>query len=123
MEKPTKQNIQFIDTYLQNSDVKHVDIRLEMVDHVATAIETKMAQSNESFYYVFKDYMVENKRRLLEDNKQFIKAATTKLSNGILKTFIKPLHLFFMFFISYLSFYSYNNVSHEFTDNVYFFRL
>lgn len=84
--KITSDNIQFIDTYLENSHVKYIDIRLEMVDHVATAIEAEMnAGDTRDFYYIFKDYMVANKRLLLNDNKQFLKNTDKKLSKVLFK--------------------------------------
>ena len=68
MEKLTKENIQFIDTYLLNSEVIYKDIRVEMIDHVATAIEVKMKAENEDFYDTFKIFMVENKAFLKDQN-------------------------------------------------------
>ncbi|RCW93546.1 hypothetical protein [Winogradskyella arenosi] len=86
--KLSKADIQFIDTYLENSDVVYADIRMEMVDHVASDIENRMeAGDTRSFYEVFKTYMVENKAQLLKDNKQFLKSADKK----IWKTFLKEL--------------------------------
>ena len=86
--KLTKEEIQFIDNYLDNSEVIYADIRMEMVDHVASEIETRIdAGDNRDFYYVFKDYIVEHKAQLLTDNKQFLKSADKK----ILKTFVKEL--------------------------------
>ena len=54
MKKLCKENIQFIETYLENSDVYYADIRMEMTDHVASAIESKMELENsDDFYSVF----------------------------------------------------------------------
>lgn len=70
--KLTTEQIQFIDKYLQKADVIFVDIRAEMIDHVATAVEEKMQSENIEFYDAFKDFMVFNKRELLNrNNKQF----------------------------------------------------
>lgn len=89
--KLTKENIQFIDNYFSNSDVKHLDIRLEMIDHVATAIETEMQNGDDrDFYYIFKDYMVENKTKLLDENFAFIKQTTKRLGLQLLKNLYKP---------------------------------
>ncbi|MDN3491601.1 hypothetical protein [Winogradskyella bathintestinalis] len=86
--KLTKEDIQFIDNYLENSEVIYVDIRMEMIDHVASDIENRIeAGDTRSFYDIFKDYMVENKAQLLDDNKQFLKSADKK----IWKTFVKQL--------------------------------
>lgn len=109
--KLTKEDIQFIDTYLENSDVVFADIRMEMVDHVASDIEDKMnAGDTRSFYDVFKDYMVENKAQLLKDNKHFLKSADRKIWKALVKEFFSPITaiLFLVFFLAfYLLFQNY----------------
>jgi hypothetical protein len=107
--KLTFENIFFIDNYLENSDIIYKDIRMEMIDHVASGIETKISEGdNRDFYYVFKDYMIENKGKLLNNNKQFIKSADNKLIKLILKELIKwPCVITFlvlMAFFKYLNF-------------------
>ena len=50
-----KEQIQFIDNYLDNSDVVYADIRMEMVDHVASGIEARIDKGDtRDFYYIFK---------------------------------------------------------------------
>lgn len=68
--KLTIQNIQFIKNYLKNSNVIYYDIRMEMLDHVATAVEQKMKAENLDFYDAFKSYMVVNKKEILKGNKE-----------------------------------------------------
>ena len=68
--KLTKENIQFIDNYLKNSEVIYYDIRMEMLDHVATALEQKMESENLDFFDAFKIYMVVNKKEILKGNKE-----------------------------------------------------
>lgn len=68
--KLTSQNIQFIDNYLKNSEVIYYDIRMEMLDHVASAVEQKMDAENLDFYDAFKSYMVLNKKEILKGNKK-----------------------------------------------------
>jgi len=68
--KLTTENIQFIDNYLKNSEVIYYDIRMEMLDHVATAVEQKMQAENLDFYDAFKSYMVVNKKEILKGNKE-----------------------------------------------------
>lgn len=64
MMKLSLQDIQFIDTYLKSSDIIFTDIRIEMVDHVASEIEYLMDSGDtRGFYDTFKDYMVENIER------------------------------------------------------------
>ncbi|EPR74611.1 hypothetical protein ADIWIN_0363 [Winogradskyella psychrotolerans RS-3] len=109
--KLTKEDIQFIDTYLENSDVVFADIRMEIVDHVASDIEDRMSASNTTdFYNVFKDYMVQNKAQLLKDNRQFLKSADMKIWKAFLKGLVSPLTplifltSFFGFYFLYLNF-------------------
>ena len=40
--KLSKESIQSIDSYLKHEGFVYVDIRMEMVDHVANAVEEKM---------------------------------------------------------------------------------
>lgn len=62
----SKENTQFIDQYLKKSEVVFDDLRLELVDHVASAVSFKMVNENLDFYDAFKDYMVENKKSILK---------------------------------------------------------
>ena len=66
----SSENIKFIDNYLKNSEVIYYDIRMEMLDHVATAVELKMQAENIDFYDAFKSYMVVNKNEILKGNKE-----------------------------------------------------
>lgn len=103
--KLSEEDIQFINTYLENSDVVFADIRMEMVDHVASDIESRMeAGDTRSFYDVFKTYMVENKAQLLKDNKQFLKSADKKIWKAFLKAFLSPMTPL-LFLIAYVVFY------------------
>jgi len=62
----TKENIQFINQYLQKSDVLFDDLRLELIDHIASAVSFKMVDENLDFYDAFKIYMIENKKSILK---------------------------------------------------------
>ncbi len=66
----TKEEIIFIDTYLINTDIQFIDVRMEMVDHIASTIEQKIKTKNTSFYLAFKAYMIENKKELEKNYKQ-----------------------------------------------------
>ncbi len=68
--KLTKEEIKFIDTYLKNNDVIYDDIRYEMIDHIASAVEEKMQLEQEDFYNAFKLYMLVNKKTILKNNKK-----------------------------------------------------
>lgn len=65
----SKENIQFIDKFLQRNDVVYVDIRAEMIDHIATAVEERMKHEEVDFYDAFRVYVTENKRELFRMNK------------------------------------------------------
>ncbi len=62
------EDILFIDNYLKHSKVMYADIRSEMTDHIATAVEREMAENGWEFGVVFKDYMAKNKRELMKMN-------------------------------------------------------
>ncbi|MDB2606419.1 hypothetical protein N9Y48_01435 [Zobellia sp.] len=79
----TKENIQFIDNYLKNTDIQYIDVRMELLDHVATAVENDMRENNRTFYYAFKEYMVFNKKQLEKDYERLRKDLQKK-SFGIL---------------------------------------
>lgn len=78
----SKKEIQFIDTYLQNSQVFFVDIRNEMIDHIASAVEAKMELNQSDFYQNFKEYMLVNKEEILKNN-----PTRTKISWAEIKRF------------------------------------
>ncbi|WP_179353393.1 hypothetical protein [Winogradskyella vidalii] len=45
----TKEEIQFIDNYLIKNEVKYWDVRLELLDHIVSAVEEKIAKEGISF--------------------------------------------------------------------------
>lgn len=66
MQKVTLQDLKFIDNYLQKSEIFYDDIRMELTDHIASAVEEKMLTKNSDFYDAFKSYMILNKKELLK---------------------------------------------------------
>ena len=90
--KLSKEEIKFIDTYLQKSDVIFVDLRTEMTDHIATGIEEKMEHERVNFYYAFKEYMVKNKRELLKSNNKMAGYYLSSISQ-FSKTLYKPYNI------------------------------
>jgi hypothetical protein len=68
--KLSKEDIVFIDTYLESNEVIYLDIRQEMLDHIASAVEEKMQLEQEDFYNAFKSYMLVNKKAILKNNKK-----------------------------------------------------
>ncbi|SDG74453.1 hypothetical protein [Winogradskyella thalassocola] len=47
--KLTKEEIQFIDNYLIKNEVKYWDVRLELLDHIVSAVEDKITNDGISF--------------------------------------------------------------------------
>ncbi|MEW4922403.1 hypothetical protein [Algibacter sp. 2305UL17-15] len=80
------ENIEFIDNYLKNSGVQFVDVRLEMIDHVASEIEAKINDGNKSgFYNIFKNYMILNKSNLLKTNAKYYRIVDKKIFRHFLR--------------------------------------
>lgn len=94
--KLTNQDIRFIDKYLEESGVKYADIRYEMTDHVASALE----EMEGSFYDSFKSYMLQHKKELLNSNSKFTKAAGKRAWRMMMHSLVRPLTLviFILFF-------------------------
>ncbi|MGG7034879.1 MAG: hypothetical protein ACI7YS_06745 [Flavobacterium sp.] len=97
--KLNKEQICFIDNYLKNSGVKYVDVRFEMVDHVASAL----TEIEGDFYDNLKSYMLVNKKELLQSNLLFRKRATKSALMMLIKSMLKPFSIalvtgFFAFF-------------------------
>ena len=122
--KLSKENIQFIDNYLKNSEVIYYDIRMEMVDHISSAIEHKMETEDLDFYDAFKEYMVVNKKDILKGNKD---GTSVSYSKEIFKNFllflIKPFMLIGLL-VSFSFFYFFevkNYFSDSFSINNLFF--
>jgi hypothetical protein len=51
--KLTTEQIDQIDTFLERNDVKYLDIKLELLDHIASQIEALMSDQNSSFEEAF----------------------------------------------------------------------
>ncbi|MEZ4838119.1 hypothetical protein [Flavobacterium sp.] len=66
MKTLTTQNLKFIDNYLKKSEIIYDDIRMELTDHIASAVEEKMKLESIDFYDAFKSYMISNKKELLK---------------------------------------------------------
>ena len=90
--KLSHEEIKFIDTYLEKSDVIFVDLRAEMTDHIATGVEEKMEKESLSFYDAFKEYMVKNKRELLKSNNKMTAYYINSISH-FSKTLYKPYNI------------------------------
>ncbi len=124
MMQLSPEKLKFIDTYLQNSGVFYYDIRLELVDHIASGVQDKMITENIDFYDAFKSYMVENKSNLLKFNKQnfFISWHVFK---SFLRFITKPYMVLFFILINfvYSIFDIQNYFTKDFTINQFFYLI
>ncbi|PKV48803.1 hypothetical protein ATE84_0816 [Aquimarina sp. MAR_2010_214] len=106
--KLTKEDIQFIDTYLSNSEIHYEDIRIELIDHVASEIEDKINQGDtRDFYYIFKDFMVQNKTFL---EKQGSKSFNWKIFRSVTKQFLKNMYSWQVILGSVFCFWIFKNI-------------
>lgn len=87
--KLNKENIVFINNYLQKHDVVFVDIRAEMIDHIASAVEDKMDKEAIDFYDAFKSYMIINRKDILKGNKHSWSYSLTEIKKFAL-FLVKP---------------------------------
>lgn len=87
--KLTSEQIQFIDKYLLKSEIFFVDTRMELTDHIASAVEEKMQSENLDFYDAFKEYMVVNKKELLKQSKTTW-ADLKKIAKTFFRAFLHP---------------------------------
>ena len=118
--KLTKDDIVFIDTYLIKNEVIYVDIRLEMLDHIALAVEHKMEVENQDFYDAFKDFMVQHKKEILRNNK-IHPGFTLLAAKNFLLFLVKPFML--VFGVVLFLFFKYINVNPYFSENFTFNNL
>ena len=78
--KLVKEEIQFIDNYLIKNGVKYWDVRLELLDHIVSAVEDKMEKNGVSF-----------NEALIETHKGFGNTANT-FGVGLTSVFNKALY-------------------------------
>jgi len=112
--KLTPENIKFIDTYLKNSEVIYYDIRMEMLDHVATAVEHKMQAEHLDFYDAFKNYMVLHKKEILKGNKFWSVYSKDTILN-FLKFLTRPIMI--VIGVSFYFFYKNTAVADFFSES------
>jgi len=84
--KLTVEEIEFTWNYLKNSGVEFVDVRTEMTDHVASALEEMLDEIPEAgFYGVFKSYMIQHKKDLIENAGKYRWSIDKKVLKAVLK--------------------------------------
>ena len=90
--KLTKQNIKIIDNFLKRKGVVHWDIRLEMIDHLASKIEQE--NINFSIDYLQKDLPYWKISKVKQQQLRFVNVKYNKLFKAEFIRFIKhPINL------------------------------
>lgn len=115
MRKLNPEQMQFIDSYLKNSGVEYLDIRFEMADHVASALE----RQDGDFYENFKAYMLEHKDALMAGNRQFRKAARKRAFDIIIKNILKPFFIIAVAVLFSVGFLLRNKYNYETVKDAY----
>ncbi len=106
--KVTKVEIEFIDTYLINADILYEDVRVEIVDHVASEIEYRMSQGDSrGFYEIFKEYMVEHKAVLVKENSR---SFNWRIFKNVTQQFLKNLYSWQVIVGSIVCFWVFENI-------------
>ncbi len=89
--KLTKENIDLIDSYLEEKNLDFLDFKIEIKDHVACEIETKMYEEKSSFEKAFEE-VIENwnqelnktKVWLISNEREFPALITKKIKNKVI---------------------------------------
>ena len=111
--KLNQNQIQFIDGYLQRNDVIYVDVRAEMIDHIATGVEEKMKVEDIDFHEAFVSYVNSNRKEIFSMNKNIWRFALPEIKNYLIY-FFKPTSLFLVVFIIALYFFLNKNCYQNF---------
>src|SRR5690242_7107232 len=109
MAKLTTEEIRFIDNYLYNSGVVYIDIRYEMTDHVAAALE----EMEGSFSENFRNYMAVHKAELLKNNSGFKTSAAKRAGQLLLGNFISPKFLGIVAIVFLAAFWCQSKIGYE----------
>lgn len=99
----TTANIAYIENYLKSNGFIFDDLRIELVDHISSAVEFEMAKQDLGFEKTFSKYVAENKSEFLNSNEpnnkwNFILALKTFLKFLINKNVIIVALLLFIVF-------------------------
>jgi len=87
--KLTEKQIALIDKALIKAGINYIDIRIELTDHIAVALE----QKDERFEHHLKGYILQHKSELKKLNRRFIGIAMGKAYKQLFITMLKPLFL------------------------------
>ncbi len=110
----TKEQIKKIDLFLEGIGIEYIDIRFEMVDHIATDIENNINDTNtffegRGFQVPFIKYMIGRKKALKNRYEKQIKKLHWHYTKAILKDIFKkalhPKNVLVILFFSFLCFF------------------
>lgn len=110
----TKEQIKKIDLFLEGIGIEYIDIRFEMVDHIATEIENNIQDTNaffkgRGFQVPFIKYMLSRKKafknRYKKQTKRLHWYYTKTILKDILKKAILPKNLLIIFLASFICFF------------------
>ncbi len=90
----TQDQIEFIKQALIRYDVIYDDVRAEMIDHIASAVEQKMQLENLDFWDAYRLYMIDNKKELLKNNNKPYLYYWNSIKS-FAKTLYQPVNLIF----------------------------
>ena len=102
MDKLTKENIQFIDKYLVKKGVKYLDVRVELIDHLASEYEQESQLSLIGDYLTTKHTFIKNFTK--KQQKSIHWNYQNQLWIQFFKFFHNPIFLLIFFFLIFLSY-------------------
>ncbi|WP_394420372.1 hypothetical protein [Tenacibaculum mesophilum] len=110
----TKEQIKRIDIFLEGIGIEYIEIRFEMVDHIATEIESTVEDTNaffegKGFQVPFIKYMLSRKKALKNRYEKQTKKLhwyyTKTILKDILKKVIYPKNVLVILFFSFICFF------------------
>ncbi|AZJ32922.1 hypothetical protein SAMN05444344_1320 [Tenacibaculum mesophilum] len=110
----TKEQIKRIDIFLEGIGIEYIEIRFEMVDHIATDIENTVEDTNaffegKGFQVPFIKYMLSRKKALKNRYEKQTKKLhwyyTKTILKDILKKVIYPKNVLVILFFSFICFF------------------
>lgn len=108
-EKLTSEQIQFIDNRLYNMGVKYIDIRYEMVDHIASEIEAMEGD----FGTNWTEYFIMHSNDIIKQNRRAKRASIIRALKLYFKTMAMPVVLLSALLMGTLTYYTSFYVENE----------
>jgi hypothetical protein len=119
--KLTKENIKYIDDYLIENKVKYIDVRLELIDHLASEFEEKSDCVLLEDFLMTKRYFI--KSFVIERQKIIHWSYQKQLWKRFSLFFYKPKYLLVTLIISALIYFSFTTLSEKTVKHLFMFSL